>query len=91
MLCILNSTFSPVSHTVLPDKAVPGQLSFRQIQQALHHLGLVPSFLIRFCIQRMPKHYQDVLSIFAHRPEERKLCLIDPHLLSWTLRIRVRT
>jgi len=40
---ILNSTFSPVSHPLLPNKAAPGQLSFRQIQQALHLLGLVPS------------------------------------------------
>ncbi|KAF9471493.1 hypothetical protein BDN70DRAFT_938911 [Pholiota conissans] len=40
---ILNSTFSPVSHPLLPNKAAPGQLSFRQIQQALHLMGLLPS------------------------------------------------
>lgn len=40
---ILNSTFSPVSHPLLPNKAAPGQLSFRQIQQALHLIGLLPS------------------------------------------------
>ncbi len=40
---ILNSTFSPVSHPLLPTKAAPGQLSFREIQQALHLLGLLPS------------------------------------------------
>jgi len=40
---ILNSTFSPVSHPLLPSKAAPGQLSFRQIQQALHLVGLLPS------------------------------------------------
>ncbi|KAF8901182.1 Shikimate dehydrogenase [Gymnopilus junonius] len=40
---ILNSTFSPVSHPRLPNKAAPGQLSFRQIQQALYLIGLQPS------------------------------------------------
>lgn len=40
---ILNSTFSPVSHPLLPNKAAPGQLSFRQIQQALHLIGLLPA------------------------------------------------
>jgi pentafunctional AROM polypeptide len=40
---ILNSTFSPVSHPALPNKAAPGQLSFREIQQALHLLGLLPA------------------------------------------------
>ena len=40
---ILNPTFSPVSHPLLPSKAAPGQLSFRQIQQALHLIGCLPS------------------------------------------------
>ncbi|TFK60653.1 Pentafunctional AroM protein [Pluteus cervinus] len=40
---ILNSTFSPITHPLLPFKAAPGQLSFKQIQQALHLLGLLPS------------------------------------------------
>lgn len=40
---ILNSTFSPVTHPLLPTRAAPGQLSFREIQQALHLLGLLPS------------------------------------------------
>ncbi|KAF8956599.1 Shikimate dehydrogenase [Flammula alnicola] len=40
---ILNSTFSPVSHPLLPNKAAPGQLSFRQIQQALYLIGLLPA------------------------------------------------
>ena len=40
---ILNSTFSPVSHPLLPNKAAPGQLSFREIQQALHLIGLSQS------------------------------------------------
>lgn len=40
---ILNATFTPVSHPLLPNKAAPGQLSFRQIQQALHLLGLFPA------------------------------------------------
>jgi pentafunctional AROM polypeptide len=40
---ILNPTCSPVSHPLLPNKAAPGQLSFRQIQQALHLIGCLPS------------------------------------------------
>ncbi|KAF8154593.1 EPSP synthase-domain-containing protein [Crassisporium funariophilum] len=40
---VLNPTFSPVSHPLLPNKAAPGQLSFKQIQQALHLIGLLPS------------------------------------------------
>ncbi|KAF8880512.1 Shikimate dehydrogenase [Infundibulicybe gibba] len=39
---ILNATFSPVSHPLLPTKAAPGQLSFKQIQEALNLLGLFP-------------------------------------------------
>ncbi|KZT71160.1 Pentafunctional AroM protein [Daedalea quercina L-15889] len=37
---ILNETLSPVSHPLLPTKAAPGQLSFAQIQTALHLIGL---------------------------------------------------
>ncbi|KAI0748881.1 aromatic amino acid family biosynthesis-like protein [Fomes fomentarius] len=40
---ILNSTFSPVTHALLPTKAAPGQLSFAQIQTALHLLGQLPT------------------------------------------------
>ncbi|GLB40993.1 putative the AROM polypeptide catalyzes 5 consecutive enzymatic reactions in prechorismate polyaromatic amino acid biosynthesis [Lyophyllum shimeji] len=40
---ILNTTFTPVTHPILPIKAAPGQLSFKQIQEALHLLGLLPS------------------------------------------------
>ncbi|KAG6820344.1 hypothetical protein H0H93_002004 [Arthromyces matolae] len=40
---ILNSTFSPITHPLLPIKAAPGQLSFKQIQEALHFLGLLPA------------------------------------------------
>ncbi|KDR79171.1 hypothetical protein GALMADRAFT_62938 [Galerina marginata CBS 339.88] len=40
---VLNATFSPVSHPLQPTKAAPGQLSFRQIQQALHLIGLLPA------------------------------------------------
>ncbi|KAL4244452.1 Pentafunctional AROM polypeptide [Abortiporus biennis] len=40
---ILNSTFSPVTHPLLPNTAAPGQLSFAQIQQALHLLGQQPA------------------------------------------------
>ncbi|KAI0954260.1 hypothetical protein AcV7_007538 [Taiwanofungus camphoratus] len=40
---ILNSTFSPVSHALLPTRAAPGQLSFAQIQAALHLIGQLPA------------------------------------------------
>ncbi|TBU57260.1 Pentafunctional AroM protein [Dichomitus squalens] len=40
---ILNSTFSPVTHNLLPTKAAPGQLTFAQIQTALHLLGQLPA------------------------------------------------
>ncbi len=39
----LNSTFTPVTHALLPTKAAPGQLSFAQIQTALHLLGQLPA------------------------------------------------
>ncbi|KZT54243.1 putative ARO1-Pentafunctional AROM polypeptide [Calocera cornea HHB12733] len=39
---ILNSTFSPVTHPLLPSRAAPGQLSFAEIQEALHLVGLLP-------------------------------------------------
>ncbi|KAF8632649.1 hypothetical protein AX17_004782 [Amanita inopinata Kibby_2008] len=39
---ILNSTFSPITHPLLPVKAAPGQLSFKQIQTALNLLGMLP-------------------------------------------------
>ncbi|TCD61393.1 3-dehydroquinate dehydratase (3-dehydroquinase), partial [Steccherinum ochraceum] len=40
---ILNRTLSPVTHPLLPNKAAPGQLSFNQIQSALHLIGQLPS------------------------------------------------
>lgn len=40
---ILNKTFTPVTHPLLPYKAAPGQLSFKQIQEALHLVGELPS------------------------------------------------
>ncbi|KAF8201152.1 Shikimate dehydrogenase [Mycena galopus ATCC 62051] len=40
---ILNPTFSPVSHPLLPIKAAPGQLSFAEIQKALHLIGQLPA------------------------------------------------
>jgi pentafunctional AROM polypeptide len=40
---VLNATFSPVTHPLLPIKAAPGQLSFKQIQKALYLLGLLPA------------------------------------------------
>jgi len=39
---ILNSTFSPVTHPLLPNKAAPGQLSFKEIQAALTLIGQLP-------------------------------------------------
>lgn len=43
MTRILNTTFTPVSHPLLPTKAAPGQLSFVEIQKALHLLGQLPT------------------------------------------------
>lgn len=40
---ILNTTFSPITHPLLPSKAAPGQLSFAEIQSALHLMGQLPS------------------------------------------------
>ncbi|KAJ2933112.1 hypothetical protein H1R20_g3981, partial [Candolleomyces eurysporus] len=40
---ILNTTLTPVSHPLLPNKAAPGQLSFKETQKALHLLGLLPA------------------------------------------------
>ena len=39
---ILNSTFSPVTHPLLPNKAAPGQLSFKEIQAGLNLIGQLP-------------------------------------------------
>jgi pentafunctional AROM polypeptide len=40
---ILNTTFTPVTHSLLPTKAAPGQLSFVEIQKALHLIGQLPA------------------------------------------------
>ncbi|GBE84184.1 Pentafunctional AROM polypeptide [Sparassis crispa] len=40
---ILNSTLSPVSHPLQLVKAAPGQLSFAEIQTALHLIGQLPA------------------------------------------------
>ncbi|KAI0319998.1 Pentafunctional AroM protein [Amylostereum chailletii] len=40
---ILNTTFSPVTHPLLPNKAAPCQLSFAEIQTALHLIGQLPA------------------------------------------------
>lgn len=40
---ILNTTFSPVTHPLLPNKAAPGQLSVPQILSALHLIGRLPA------------------------------------------------
>lgn len=39
---ILNTTFTPVTHPLLPTRAAPGQLSFVEIQTALHLIGQLP-------------------------------------------------
>lgn len=49
---ILNTTLSPVTHPLLPNKAAPGQLSFAQIQSALHLIGQLPS--LRFFLLGTP-------------------------------------
>jgi pentafunctional AROM polypeptide len=43
MTRILNTTFSPITHALLPMKAAPGQLTFKEIQKALNLLGLLPT------------------------------------------------
>jgi pentafunctional AROM polypeptide len=40
---ILNTTFTPVTHPLLPTKAAPGQLSFVEIQTALNLMGQLPT------------------------------------------------
>ncbi|KAH0828649.1 EPSP synthase-domain-containing protein [Lanmaoa asiatica] len=40
---VLNTCFTPVTHSLLPSKAAPGQLTFVEIQRALHLCGLLPA------------------------------------------------
>lgn len=40
---ILNTTFTPVTHPLLPTRAAPGQLSFVEIQTALRLIGQLPA------------------------------------------------
>ena len=40
---VLNTCFTPVTHPLIPTKAAPGQLSFVEIQRALHLCGLLPA------------------------------------------------
>ena len=40
---VLNTCLTPVTHPLLPSKAAPGQLSFVEIQRALHLCGLLPA------------------------------------------------
>ncbi|KAH8109485.1 Pentafunctional AroM protein [Phellopilus nigrolimitatus] len=40
---VLNATLSPVTHPLMTVKAAPGQLSFAQIQTALHLIGQLPA------------------------------------------------
>lgn len=54
---VLNATFSPISHPLQPVKAAPGQLSFVEIQRALHLIGLLPArrfFLFGSTISQSP-------------------------------------
>ncbi|KAJ3479453.1 hypothetical protein NLI96_g9053 [Meripilus lineatus] len=39
---VLNRTFSPVTHPLLPNKAAPGQMSLAEIQTTLHSIGQLP-------------------------------------------------
>lgn len=57
MTRILNATFTPVSHPLMPTKAAPGQLSFVEIQKALNLLGQLPPrrfFLFGSAISQSP-------------------------------------
>ena len=40
---ILNATLSPITHPLMTTSAAPGQLSFSQIQTALHLVGQLPA------------------------------------------------
>lgn len=40
---VFNTTFSPVTHGLLPSKSGPGQLTFGEIQTALYLLGQLPA------------------------------------------------
>lgn len=40
---VLNTVLSPVTHTALPVRAAPGQLSFAEVQQTLHLIGETPA------------------------------------------------
>ncbi|EPQ29867.1 uncharacterized protein PFL1_02540 [Pseudozyma flocculosa PF-1] len=40
---ILNPVLSPITHDLMPSKAAPGQLTFRQVQAALHLMGQLPA------------------------------------------------
>lgn len=39
---VLNPVFTPLTHELMPFRAAPGQLTYKQIQQGLHLLGLLP-------------------------------------------------
>ncbi|KAJ2960514.1 hypothetical protein NQZ79_g4120 [Umbelopsis isabellina] len=40
---VLNNFLTPITHSSLPTKAAPGQLTLKEINQARHLLGLVPA------------------------------------------------
>lgn len=50
---VINTVFSPVCHPLQPVAAAPGQLSFAQIQQALHLMGLFESRKFWLCGQNI--------------------------------------
>lgn len=52
---VLNRTFSPITHPLLPNKAAPGQLSFTEIQNTLHAIGQLPSLRF-FLFGKTPRH-----------------------------------
>ncbi|KAF7795466.1 hypothetical protein EIP86_006627 [Pleurotus ostreatoroseus] len=70
---ILNRTLSPITHPLLPSKAAPGQLSFTQIQTALHLMGQLPTK--RFFLFGTPIQYS--MSPMLHNTAYKVLGL--PH------------
>jgi len=95
MTRVLNTTFTPVSHPLLPTKAAPGQLSFIEIQKALHLLGQLPArrfFLFGNAISQSPSPtlhntafealglpYNYDLLQVSHVGEEIKAAIVSPN------------
>ena len=49
---VLNPVLSPVTHPLLPGRAAPGQLTFAEIQSAMHLIGQTPRR--QFCLFGTP-------------------------------------